>query len=292
MIVFSSDPDFYFLKKIFEQNSLKIDLLVSEAPKRSGRGQQVKKNQAHLLAEDSNIEVFTPDRLDSIESLEKIKCFLERSDEKLGFVFSYGKIIPQSIIDLFDGKLINLHPSLLPLYRGSTPIQTAILNRDKIMGYSLIKLSNRLDAGDIFYQKTLEISQNDNYDSVFGKIIEDFNKSGIDVLREILADRITATKQNESQATYTKKINKSDGQILPNTDGAESALAKINAFSRWPKAFFILDQKRLIIHEAKIENDKLVLKKVQKEGSRPMSFDQFCRGNGGLLTFLPDFVKI
>lgn len=292
MIVFSSDPDFSFLKKIFEQNGLKIDLLVSEAPKRSGRGQQVKKNQAHLLAEESNIEVFTPDRLDDTDSIEKIKSFIKKSDEKMGFVFSYGKIIPQNIIDLFDGKLINLHPSLLPLYRGSTPIQTAILNRDKKTGYSLIKLSNRLDAGDIFYQKSFEISQDDNYDSVFGKIIEDFNKNGTNVLRDILTDRTKTTAQDESHATYTKKINKSDGQIIPNTDTAESALAKVNAFSRWPKAFFILDQKRLIIHEAQIENGKLVLKEVQKEGSKAMPFDQFRRGNGGLLTFLPDFVRI
>ncbi|OQA53284.1 MAG: Methionyl-tRNA formyltransferase [candidate division WS2 bacterium ADurb.Bin280] len=291
MIVFSSDSDFLTIKNILEKNSFKIDLLVSEPPKPSGRGQKLKKNIAHLTAEQSKIITLTPQELDQL-SREKIKRALDSSSDKMGFVFSYGKIITKDIIDLFEGKLVNLHPSLLPAYRGATPIQSAILNRDPRTGYSLIKLSQRMDAGDIFYQKSFEITPNDNYQTVFEKIIDDFEKNGIEVLHDISTDEATAMTQDEDKATYTKKIKKADGQILQNIDSPESALAKINAFSRWPKAFFILDGTRLIIHQASIENDKLVLEKVQREGQKTMPFADFKRGNARLLTFLPDFVKI
>lgn len=290
MIIFSSDSDFSRLKDVVEHAGYKIDLLVCEGEKPSGRGRKISKNQAQALAEASDIEVISS-RLDDPLITKKITEKLSAGSDKIGLVFSFGKIIPDHLIEIFSGKLINLHPSLLPAYRGATPIQSAILNGEKEIGYCLIELESRLDAGDIYYKKSFPLETSDNYDDVINKVFEDFDKEGKKILNAIENGSLKPCKQDEAQATYTKKFSKSDGEILA-FDTPLQAMRKINAFSRWPKAYFDLGGTRLIALDAETVDGQLTLKNVQKEGKKPMPFAHFKNGNSGLLTFFPDFVKI
>lgn len=290
MIFFSSDPSFKQIYKSFKKSGFEIDLLVSEKAKEAGRGQKEKDNSAVQFAKEINLKTITPDFLD-IDALQEIKSTLSGSKDQIGFVFAYGKIIPQTVIDAFDFGIFNLHPSLLPLYRGATPIQSALLDGKEKTGYSVIKIISRLDAGNILFQKNINIDKDDDFISLGGKIIDDFIKEAPSILKMIQGRDFEETTQDEAKATYTRKFVKSDGEIK-NSDTANTALLKIRAFANWPKTYIILGDKRLIIHKAHLEGEKLSIDIIQKESGKPMKFCEFKKGNQTLLTQLPDFVRI
>lgn len=290
MIVFSSDPAFTEIYKAILNSNRQVDLLVSESAKSSGRGRAIKSNAAASCALAHKIELFTPGEIDR-EAIVEIQDFLAKSKDKLGLVFAYGKIIPQELIDVFNGQIFNLHPSLLPKYRGATPIQSALLDGVRETGFSIIKINSRLDAGDIIYQEKINVDLEDDYHSMKEKIIRKFCEALPGELKKIEERTIRYLKQDESQATYTRKFIKSDGEIKK-SDTAESAYLKIRAFSAWPKACIVLGETRVIIHKAHIEDQKLAIDEIQKESGKKMTFVEFKRGNQNLLTQMPDFVRI
>lgn len=290
MIVFSSDPAFAEIYKAILDSDRKVDLLVSESAKNSGRGRAIKPNPAVAFALLKKIRHITPNEI-SPEAIREIQNTVSKSQDKLGLVFAYGKIIPQELIDVFKRQIFNLHPSLLPKYRGATPIQSALLDGAKETGFSIIKLNARLDAGDIIYQEKIHIDTKDNYQSMKEKIVKKFCKVLPGELKKIENDTVKFTKQDEAEATYTTKFIKSDGEIKK-SDTPETAFLKIRAFSEWPKAYMIIAEARVIIHRAHIENGKLVIDEIQKESGKKMTFAEFKHGNQTLLTQMPDFVRI
>lgn len=291
MILFSSD---YHISEIYEaalKSGFKIDLLVSENAKPSGRGRVIKPNGACLFAKDKDVRTLTPDYLDK-KAIDTIKEISNKSEDRIAFVFSYGKIIPQDIIDIFEGRVYNLHPSLLPSYRGPTPLQSALLDGAKSIGYSVIKLTERLDAGDIVFSEEIAVADSDNYNSLMDKVIHNFCNNFKKISNAFGDTGEEFKKQDEGKATYTSKFSKEDGEIK-NSDTAQTALYKIRAFSSWPKAFLLTSAgERLIVHKAHIESDRLVIDVIQKQSGKPMAFDKFKLGNQTLLTGLPDFVRI
>lgn len=289
MIFFSSDRYFEKISRSLEKCGLKTDLLVTEPPKKSGRGQLVTKNPAHQFADSAKIKVLELDGFDRM-SIEKINKFFQKSQDKFGFVFAYGKIIPQELIALFSDNIYNLHPSLLPMYRGATPVQTALLDGVKETGYSVIKINDRMDAGDIVFQEKVTIEEEDDYESLREKIIGTFCNDCAAIVKKI-RDHSSFKAQQESEATYTRKFEKTDGEIKK-SDTAKTANLKVKAFSVWPKAYIITGDTRIIIHKAHLVGEKLVIDEIQKESGKKMSFDSFASGNQTLLTQLPDFVRM
>jgi len=277
MIIFSSSP---YFKKIYETLSdagFKIDCLITESPKPAGRGLRLTKNPAHEFADEVGLSTsFSQPIAGSFD---------------LGLIHAYGKIIPQNVIDKFKHGILNIHPSLLPKYRGASPIISPILNGDKKTGYSIILTDKKCDTGDIVAQQEIDISDNDTHDTLREKIMTLAINDLPRVLKDYLEGKIKLRPQDESQTSMTSKVKKSDGQILER-ESVRSAYNKIRAFSDWPKAFFIIDGKRIIVHSAIMVGEKIDLISVQVEGKNKISFLDFKHGYASLLTKLPKFVRI
>ncbi|KKQ74092.1 MAG: Peptide deformylase [Berkelbacteria bacterium GW2011_GWB1_38_5] len=192
----------------------------------------------------------------------------------------FGKKIPDAILKSAKIAAINIHPSLLPKYRGATPIQSVILNGEKETGISIIKMTSKIDQGPILAQITTEILPNENSITLKKRL----STLGLSLLIEILPDivsfKIAEKNQDESKATLTKKIVKEDGKI--NWQKSPTQIDRqIRAFYGWPKAFTFINNLRLIIHTAHLKDKKLVFDIVQIEGKKPMTFKDFMKGFKG-----------
>jgi len=283
---FSSDESFEELYKTLKKNGIYSKILITEKPKLAGRGLKTNSNAANLSAQKYKIPVLFSDQT----TANKIKAIIDEERISLGFVFSFGQKISAEIIKLFPLGIINLHPSLLPKFRGPSPIQSTIISGGNT-GFTIIKINNDIDAGDILFQKEIIISKNDDYISLKKKILDRAISKLPTIIKKYAQGNIRGRPQDEKKASSTKLIKKSDGEIT-SWDSAETGLRKIRAYAAWPKAYLIAGKKRLIIHQAKIENEKLSIVLIQPEGKKPMSFSEFKRGYGNLLTDFPDFVKI
>jgi methionyl-tRNA formyltransferase len=292
IIAFSSDEFFVDIYKELKKNDILVKILITETAKPSGRGLKITSNPAYNFAFENFLKIYTPEKFDNgfIAKLTGEVSKLKEDFNVIGLVFAYGKIIPQIIIDLFNDKIINIHPSLLEKYRGPSPIQQAILNGDKTTGYSIIKISKKMDAGDIIDSKKIEINSNDNCKSLRKKILNKALGNLPDIIDNFSKGKVKYIKQSEKKATYSKIIKKSDAQITLK-DNFKTAFGKIRAYHLWPKAFFIILDKRFIIHDAKIKDDKLVILKIQIENKKIISAKEFSNGYKNLLTYFPKYVK-
>ncbi len=186
-------------------------------------------------AEKLNLMVLQPDKFD-YEFLEQIK------DSQMGVLFSYGKIIPQSVIDSFEYGILNIHPSLLPKYRGASPIINALLNGDTYLGISIIKLTKDLDAGDILMQKIFEIAVDDDNITLENKVSLLSSKMIVCAV-EFYKEGLLKPFAQKGNVSYTKKFKKNDALINFETDDAEFVVRKVKAFAGYLEAFFYYKSK-------------------------------------------------
>jgi len=286
IVAFSSDKRFELFAKNFQDNGTEIVLLVTQMPKAQGRKQEIRPNFAHQYAIDNKIPVLHPDKLDN-----KFAKTLQDYDYDLGFIFAYGKIIPQEIIDLFKNGIFNIHFSLLPSLIGPSPIQQALLDNLSETGYTIFKITSKLDCGDVLIQNKIIIEPTDDFDSLREKIIELALQNLDQSFKEYLDGKLSLIPMKTEGASNTHKFAKEDGKITEK-DTAQSSYNKIRAFSNWPKTYLEIEGLRLIIHEASLINDKLQISKIQPEGKSIMSFNDFKNGYHSLLTKFPDFVNI
>ena len=208
---------------------------------------------------------------------------LTRADFRpdLGVVASFGALIPQKVINWPKKGLLNLHPSLLPKYRGPTPVPTAILNGEKETGLTIIKIDEQIDHGPIVAQFKEAIKPEGTSESLLNRLFTMGGEVLVTILPSFLEDRIEIKKQNHEQATFTQKLTREDGKIdwQKPTDYQERF---VRAMFPWPGAWteIKINQgiKRLKILRTHLENSKLVLDQVQLEGKKPVSFKQFLEG--------------
>lgn len=221
-----------------------------------------------------------------LKSLKKDKRWqiVESLKEKpdVGVLASYGKILTKETLEALPHGILNIHPSLLPKYRGASPIQTAILKGEKETGVTIIKMDEKVDHGLIIAQFKEEVRPNDTTKSLSQRLFT----AGVQVLRTILPayleNKIEFRKQNHSQATHTQKLTRDNGKIdwkKPN-DYLERF---IRAMYLWPGAWTDIQlnkkgKKRLKILEAHLEDKKLVFDQVQLEGKNPVTWKQFQEG--------------
>jgi len=280
---FSSDPYFKRIYEALEAANFKVDFLATEEPKGAGRGRTISENPAHQFAKEIGIPIVFSDA-EIIKAAQNFKT-------KLGFTFGYGKIIKDPVIKIFPKGVLNFHPSLLPKYRGAAPIQSAVLNGEKMTGYSIIEIDKGVDSGSVLAQKELEIKPDDNYDSLKERLVERFCLDLPDILTRFFEGRIAPKAQDEKDAIYTDKIKKQDG-LIDSSDSAETADRKIRAYSNWPKAYFEIEGKKIIIHQAILVGGMLEIQKIQLENKNIVSFNDFKNGYPSLLTRFPRFVRI
>lgn len=211
----------------------------------AGRGRQLKEPQVAELAKKAGIKVFQPAKVteinDDIAGLRPTH----------GVLSAYGKILPQSTIDLFPGGIINIHPSLLPKYRGPSPIEAAILNGDKQTGVSLMQISAGMDEGPVYAQTTIDIPlQIDRVElsKLLAKVGADFLMTKLDV---ILDGTLSPSPQNSADATYTKLLSKDDG-LVDFKEPASVIERKVRAYASWPKARAKLQGHEVIITKSRV----------------------------------------
>lgn len=228
-IIFFGTPKFALpTLSALHQKGFNIVLVVTKPDKPAGRNLKLTPTPVKIMAEKLSYPV-----CDSIKDL-----YLETESLKpdLGIVVAYGKIIPQKILDSFPLGCINIHPSLLPKYRGTSPIQTAILNGDQETGVTIMKLDKEMDHGDIISQSQIPISKTDDSKVLHNKLATKGAELLIKVLPDYLLGKLKPTPQNHNQATFTKMITKEAGQIDWNKD-AEEIERQIRAYYPWPGSF-------------------------------------------------------
>ncbi|MEE8131819.1 MAG: methionyl-tRNA formyltransferase [Candidatus Paceibacterota bacterium] len=224
------------------------------------------------------IKILQPENLSIIhDSLFKIQ-------PDLFIVAAYAKILPKEILEIPKLGTIGVHPSLLPKYRGSSPIQTTILSGDEKTGTTLYLMDEGLDSGPILAQRELEFQiSNFQFSNLHKKLAELSAELFIETLPKFLNNEITPSPQNENQATFTKKFRTEDGHIKfedlkkAQKQGGEIALEidrKIRALNPEPGTYTFINNKRVKLLEAKITDKKLELITVQIEGKKPVPWKE------------------
>ena len=292
-IIFMGTPDFAvpILKSINNLNHNVLEVY-TQPPNKKNRGQKIQNSPIHDFSNKLNLPVRCPIAFDE-EEINHIK----KLNPDLVIVVAYGKILPVKLLNLDKVLFINVHASLLPRWRGAAPIQRAIMNLDHETGVSIMKIVTKLDAGPILLQSKIKITKEINYKELSSQMSELGAKLILDTLKLIESKRADFTEQNESEATYAKKIEKTETKINWNDD-AEKIVAKINAFSPNPGCWFELNGNRVKIIKAKkvigegipgtILNNKfriacsknaIQIIELQKEGKQKIKADEFLRGN-------------
>ncbi len=211
-------------------------------------------------------------------ALKKNFILTERiEDSDLLIVASWGKILKKEFISKPRYGGLNVHPSLLPKYRGPTPIQTALLNGDKVIGLTIIKMDDKMDHGPVAAQAQLKVRPSDTTEILLNRA----GALGAQMLSELipkyLTGQIRLKEQNHSLAIYTKLLKKSDGR-LNLSDSPIINERKVRAYTPWPMAFVLIEGKRLIIHKARVRSANFLPMQVQLEGKRTLSWAEFQRG--------------
>ncbi|MCR5700452.1 MAG: hypothetical protein K6G49_03475 [Candidatus Saccharibacteria bacterium] len=225
------------------------------------------------------------------EDLEEV-CRLKREyPEAQAVLASFGVIILAQVLELFEPEgILNIHPSLLPLYRGPSPIESAILNGDTEFSVSVMKLAPAMDAGPVYFQETLADLPLEK-----AAIYRALAETGAKWIVQHLDNLPTPVNQNDIEATYTEKMVKSMGVLNPKTESAEEILRKIVAYADFPKAKYPFLNKNCIVLEAHIlkpgeaavlpltcaDGRILSIDRLQPEGKRPMDAQSFINGYRG-----------
>lgn len=259
------------LEKLY-QNKIDIAFVVTVPDRPQGRKMLMTSPKVKIWAESHSIPVFQPEKLRDINFAEQLKKY----DCDVFIVIAYGKIIPENILNIPKAKSLNIHASLLPKFRGSCPIETAILNDEKNTGVTIIRMDNEMDHGPIIAQKEIIVEPWPPTAQVLG---ERLVSTGTDLLISILDDwvkkKIPEITQDHLQASFTKKIEKNDG-LIDLKDEPYKNFLKIQAYNGWPSAFFFLETQgkktRIKITKASFDNGKLEIEKVIPEGKNEMDY--------------------
>jgi len=237
------------LKALISDNHFEIVGAVTQPDKPVGRDQNPKPSPIKQVALENNIPVLTPHKIkNNPEFVNQLKNF----NPDVMVVAAYGKILPQEILDLPKFGIVNVHASLLPKYRGASPIATAVLNGDKTTGITLIKMDLKMDTGPIIaISREMAIEPEDTASALSEKLADVGANLLIQHLPKYLAGEITPRPQDEIEATYVKPIQKADGKIDWQTE-AKILARKVRAYHPWPGSFTNFNGKLIKILQAEI----------------------------------------
>jgi methionyl-tRNA formyltransferase len=281
-IAFFGTPDFaVWVLEALAVHNIKPNLVITAPDAPKGRKLIMTAPAAKVWATSNNIPVIQPEGVKDetfAEELARLAPADTNGDRAwdLFIVAAYGFIIPERILYMPRHKTINVHPSLLPLLRGSSPVHSAILQDMRETGVSIMMLDKEMDHGPILAQKkaTLETWPTDTNTLAHTLAVEGGNLIA-DLMPKILAGTAATVEQNHSQATFTKKIHKEDG-LIDLSDDARQNFLKYHAYKGWPTTYFFKEiegkRTRFVITEAALENGSFVIKKVIPEGRKEVVY--------------------
>jgi len=284
------------LKAIVES---KHDLrsVVTQPRRPSGRGLQLLPTPAEEYAKSLGAKVLSYEDVNSKEALNS----LEAENADVFVVVDFGQILSDEVLEIPKFLPINIHASLLPKYRGAAPIQYAIINGERITGITIMKITKKLDSGDIIAQSRVEIKDNDDALTLTKKLSEKGAELLIRTLDRMEAADIRSVAQEESEATYAPKLKKEDG-LIDWTKKAHSIKNLVRGALSWPTAYTYIEGKILKILKAELSvtgtqaepgvitelgdrgivvscgQGALLIKQLQLEGKKPLQAAEFLRG--------------
>lgn len=249
----SSPFSVFALDKLNAENFLPA-LVVTLPDKPRGRGMKIQPNVVKSWAVKNNVPVLETEKL-SDEDLEKIKKY----DPDVCLVVASGLFIPKNFLKTFENRVLNLHPSLLPKYRGPAPLQNLILNNDlENAGISLIILDNEIDHGGVIAKEKYKGAWPVNMEELGKDLFEIGAELFINNLEKFLGGEIKGEVQDDNLATFTKKIEKADGEIDLSDEPLKNYL-KYLAYNPWPGVFYFEGNKRVKVKKARLDGDKFMV---------------------------------
>ncbi len=258
-----------------EKAGLTPVVIICGPDKKVGRGLTLTPPAPKLWALERNIPVLQPEKLDEAFFLLLTSYVLD-----LSVVVAYGKIIPEKIINLPKYGSVNVHYSLLPKWRGATPVESVILSGDVQTGVSIQQMVYALDAGDVLNETRIPLTGNEKTITLREHLNILAGPLLVKTIKQIETGEIAPQKQDESLSTHCGKMTKSDGEIDPNGDPIIND-RKFRAYFGWPGTYFFVqrsDKKiRVIVKDAALENGKFIIKKVLTENGKEISYDEFVR---------------
>ena len=282
------------LKSLY-QNGYPISTVYTQSPKRSNRGQKINKSPIQGISETLNLEFRSPETLkDNDEEFQ----FIKDMNADLAIVVAYGQIIPKEYLSLTKNGFINIHGSILPKWRGAAPIQRSVMNLDREIGISVMKIIEELDSGPICNIYKIKLDNDKNAQEISEKLSLLAAEKILDNIDTILDNEVKFIDQDHSKATYAKKIDKAEGKINWNEDAC-IILGKVNGLYPSPGAFFNFNGERYKILKAQIgnglgetgevlsneleiackNNKSLKILEIQRQGKKTQKIGEFMLGS-------------
>ena len=231
------------LKYLAQNDSINVKGVITQPDKAGKRGKKLNDSPVSLMANSYDLDLFKPLKLNNKDFKEKIKIL----EVDFLIVVAYGKILPKWLLELPSVSSINIHFSLLPKYRGASPIQSALLNGDKETGITFIEMSEKLDSGNIISTEKTKIFMDDNKVKLETRLTGMSIKKISNVLIELAKQNKSSIKQDDSNASYCQKILKVDS-ITNFNDTSINIFNKFRAFIEWPGLAFYHNDTLIKIH--------------------------------------------
>ena len=258
-----------------------------------GRKQILTPPPVKVAALEAGLPVFQPKGFRNGKATQ----LLREIDPDLILVIAYGRILPQEVLDIPKYGCVNIHASLLPKYRGSAPVQRALIDGVKVTGITVMKMDAGVDTGDVFARKEMPVSPSDDAQSMFERMGKEAGPFVLDVIEKIGSGEAVLFPQSDEDATYAPPIEKSEGLFSFRGD-AEKIVNLVHGLSMWPVAFFLYEGKKIKVENASLsnqtgvpgeilsakpmtvaaENGSVILARVIPEGGKPMDGTAWMNG--------------
>ena len=225
--------------------------VISQPDRRSKRGGATEPSYVSSVGENNNIPVYKPLALD-----ENFKQTILKLNFDILLVVAYGKILPAWLLKSPSKESINIHYSLLPKYRGASPIQSSLLNDDKVTGISVMKMTHGLDEGPVYVFHKQKICNKDNKNTLEEKLTSLTIKNIEKDLSEIHLGKLTPIEQDSKDISYCKKIDKLSGKVILDQEETNSIFRKYKAYYDWPGLYFEFKGLKIKIHGIDVKNHK------------------------------------
>lgn len=251
------------------------ELVISAPDAKRGRGMELQPSALKAWALEHRIPVIAPEKLDP-SALDDIR----KAGAEYAVVVAYGKILPPPMFDLFPKGIINIHYSLLPKYRGASPVESALLDAQTVTGVSIQRMAYELDAGDILAAREVPILPDETTRELRPRLIKEGAHLLADILPAFEAGSLASVPQDHAAATHAGKIAKEDG-LLDLAGDARMNWNKYRAYAESPGTFFYADKNgakiRVKIKTATFENGAFIPDRIVPEGKKEMSYADFSR---------------
>lgn len=303
-IIYFGTPQFAVapLEALAQNKNFEIQAVITQPSKPVGKKALVTPPIIKETAEKFHLPLFQP------SSRKELKSILGNFRADFFVVIAYGMILPKEILAMPKVACINVHGSLLPKYRGASPIQETLLQGDTLGGISIIKMEEKMDQGPIYLIRKIEISPTDNYPTLSEKLSTLTAEILPLAIEDIKTQHLTPIPQNHSQASYCHKISKEDGVIDWNST-SQQIINRLHAYTPWPGIHTAINGKKLSVLEAEVNNKKLspgkvlidnqqiffgtqngslLVSKLQLEGKNALSAKDFLNGQRKLLESLSE----